>query len=66
MERKFKAVVICPGRWIPGRIRPGGQSLLRLSLLQRGLRRFVLRYSVAPAKYPTALLEASRAMWLIL
>lgn len=64
MNRKHKAVLICPG---------GGYSFtsdreaepVALAFLAKGIAAFVLRYSVAPAKYPTALLEASQAMWLI-
>ncbi len=64
LDRKFKAVLICPG---------GGYTFtsdreaepVALAFLAKGIAAFVLRYSVAPAKYPTALLEASRAMWLI-
>ncbi len=64
IERRHKAVLICPG---------GGYSFtsdreaepIALAFLAKGIAAFVLRYSVAPAKYPTALLEASKAIWLI-
>lgn len=63
-ERLHKAVLICPG---------GGYHFtsdreaepIALEFLSKGIAAFVLRYSVAPARYPTALLEVSRAMWII-
>jgi len=59
-NRKRPAVIICPG---------GGYAFtsdreaepLALEFMARGYQAFVLRYSVAPAKYPTALLEVAAA-----
>lgn len=64
IDRKHKAVLICPG---------GGYAFtsdreaepIALAFLAKGIAAFVLRYSVAPHKYPTALLEVSKAIWLI-
>ncbi len=64
MERKFKAVVICPGGGYQG-VSDREAEPVAFEFVAKGIAAFVLRYSVAPAKYPTALLEASRAMWLI-
>ena len=64
LERKHRAVLICPGgayRMVSER---EGEPVA-LEFLSKGIAAFVLNYSVAPAKYPTALLEASRAIWLI-
>lgn len=64
MTRKFKAVVICPGGGYAG-VSDREAEPVAFEFLAKGIAAFVLRYSVAPAKYPTALLEASRAIWLI-
>ncbi len=59
-NRKRPAVIICPG---------GGYAFtsdreaepLALAFMARGYQAFVLRYSVAPEKYPTSLLEVAAA-----
>lgn len=63
-KRKRASILICPG---------GGYTFtsdreaepIALNFVSRGYNAFVLRYSVAPARYPTALLEVSAAMALI-
>ncbi|OZG61752.1 acetylesterase [Bifidobacterium lemurum] len=64
MERRRPAVLVIPG---------GGYAMtsdreaepIALRFLAAGYQAFVLRYSVAPSRYPTALLEAAEAMRLI-
>lgn len=59
-NRTRPAIIICPG---------GGYAFtsdreaepLALSFMARGYQAFVLRYSVAPSMYPTALLEVAAA-----
>lgn len=61
INRKRKTVLICPG---------GGYRLvsdreaepIALKLVGEGFNAFVLRYSVAPASFPTALCEIATAM----
>lgn len=63
-ERKRPAVIICPG---------GGYEMtsdreaeaIAIKMLSYGFQAFVLRYSVAPAKYPTALIELARSVALV-
>ena len=63
-DRKRPAVLIVPG---------GGYEMtsdreaepIALAMLGYGFHAFVLRYSVAPSRYPVALLEAAEAMRLI-
>ena len=64
MNRRYKAVLICPGGGYQG-VSDREAEPVALAFLAKGIAAFVLRYSVAPARYPTALLEVSRAMWLI-
>lgn len=60
-ERRYPAMLILPG---------GGYSFtsdreaepIALKYLEAGFNCFVLRYSVAPAKYPSALLQAAAAV----
>ncbi|MDR3552786.1 MAG: alpha/beta hydrolase, partial [Clostridia bacterium] len=60
-DRKFPSIVICPG---------GGYEFtsdreaepVALNFAASGYNTFVLRYSLAPARYPQALLELSAAM----
>lgn len=63
-NRRHRAVLICPGGGY-GMTSDREAEPVALAFLAKGIAAFVLRYSCAPAKYPTALLEASRAMWLI-
>lgn len=63
-ERKHKAVLICPGGGY-GFTSDREAEPVACEFLAKGIAAFVLRYSCSPAKYPTALLEASRAMWII-
>ena len=61
INRKRPAVLVCPG---------GGYSMVSdreaepvaLKFLANGYSAFVLTYSVAPARYPTQLLEVSKAI----
>jgi acetyl esterase/lipase len=63
-NRRRPGILICPG---------GGYAFtsdreaepVALSFLSRGYNTFVLHYSVAPERYPTALLQASAAIALI-
>ena len=64
LNRKRPSILICPG---------GGYEFtsdreaepVALKFLSLGYNAFVLRYSVAPERYPTALLQVSAAMTLI-
>lgn len=64
LNRKRPSILICPG---------GGYEFtsdreaepVALKFLSFGYNAFVLRYSVAPEKYPTALLQVSAAMAMI-
>lgn len=61
LDRRFPAMLICPG---------GGYAFvsdreaepMALDYLSAGFNAFVLTYSVAPARYPSALLQAAAAM----
>ena len=64
MERTNQAVLICPGGGYQG-VSDREAEPIALALAGEGICAFVLRYSVAPNRYPTQLLEASRAMQLI-
>ncbi len=64
INRRNPAVVILPGggyEWLSDR----EAEPIALALAGDGICAFVLRYSVAPNRYPTQLLEVSRAVWLI-
>ena len=64
MARKNKAVLICPGGGY-GFTSDREAEPIALAFAGEGICAFVLRYSVAPDRYPIQLLEASRAMQLI-
>lgn len=64
LNRKHKAVLICPGGGYQG-VSDREAEYIALEFAAAGFCAFVLRYSVSPHRYPTQLLEISRAMWLI-
>jgi len=64
MKRRHKSVLICPGGGYQG-VSDREAEAVALEFAAAGFCAFVLRYSVAPNRYPTQLLEVSRAMWLI-
>jgi len=60
-ERKFPAILICPGgayAFVSDR----EAEPISLNYLAAGFNAFVLTYSVAPTRYPAALLQAAAAM----
>lgn len=63
-NRKRPAVLICPGGGY-GSCSPREAEPIAMKFAAAGYQAFVLDYSVAPAKYPRALEEASMAMALI-
>lgn len=63
-ERERGAVLVIPGgayAWVS----PREAEPIAMRVLASGRHAFVLRYSVAPARWPAALLDAARAMRLI-
>jgi len=64
LKRKHKTVLVCPGGGYQG-VSDREAEAVALEFAAAGFCAFVLRYSVAPNRYPTQLLEVSRAMWLI-
>lgn len=60
-NRKRPAVLICPGGGYE-LCSPREQEPIAMKFLAAGYQTFVLEYSVAPAKYPMALEEASMAV----
>ena len=57
------AVIICPGGGY-GLVAPGEGEPVALAFLAAGMQAFVLDYSVAPARYPAALMElAASVAW---
>lgn len=64
MTRRNQTVLICPGGGY-GFTSDREAEPLALAFLGEGFSAFVLRYSVAPERFPTQLLEVSRAMQLI-
>lgn len=60
-DRRYPSVLVCPGGGY-GFTSEREAEPIAFALLGRGLGVFVLRYSVAPAKYPKALLEVGAAM----
>lgn len=55
------AVVICPGGGY-GMVYPGEGEPIAMAFAARGIHAFVLNYSVAPMRFPGALLELSKAV----
>lgn len=64
INRKRPAVLICPGGGY-AMCSPREAEPIAMKFTAAGYQAFVLDYSVAPAKYPAALEEASEAMVLI-
>lgn len=62
--QKRPAVIICPGGGY-GFTSDREAEPVALRLLSAGINAFVLRYSVAPARYPCALLELARTVELV-
>lgn len=60
-DRRYPSVLVCPGGGY-GMTSDREAEPIAFALLGRGLGAFVLRYSVAPARYPKALLEVGAAM----
>ncbi|MEX1377476.1 MAG: alpha/beta hydrolase [Eubacteriales bacterium] len=60
-ERKRPAILIMPGGGYI-LVSPGEAEPIAMRYLARGFAVFILDYAVAPAKYPTAFLEAAMAM----
>ncbi|MFC6316106.1 alpha/beta hydrolase [Lapidilactobacillus achengensis] len=63
-QRQRPSVLICPGG---GYVMTSDREAepIAIKFLEQGFNAFILRYSVAPAHYPTALIEAATAMTLI-
>lgn len=61
LERRFPAMLICPGGGY-GFVSDREAEPVALDYLGAGFNAFVLTYSVAPARYPSALLQAAAAM----
>ena len=63
-KRRRPAVLVVPGG---GYVMTSDREAepIALTMLGHGLNAFVLRYSVAPSRYPVALIEAAQAMRLI-
>lgn len=59
-NRKRPAVIVCPGGGYAFRSDREAEPVA-LEFLTRGYQAFILNYSVAPVKYPAALLEAAAA-----
>ncbi len=64
MNRKNKAVLICPGGGYQGLCDREAEPVA-LAFAGAGICAFVLYYSVAPHRYPMQLMEVSRAMQVI-
>lgn len=62
--QKRPAVILCPGGGY-GFTSDREAEPVALRLVSAGINAFVLRYSVAPARYPCALLELARAVELV-
>lgn len=61
LERQFPAILICPGGGY-GFVSDREAEPIALKYLDAGFNAFVLTYSVAPARYPAALLQAAAAI----
>ncbi len=61
LERRFPAMLICPGGGY-GFVSDREAEPIALDYISAGFNAFVLTYSVAPAHYPSALLQAAAAM----
>ena len=61
LERRFPAILICPGGGY-GFVSDREGEPIALKYLEAGFCAFVLTYSVAPARYPSALLQAAAAI----
>jgi len=60
-ERRFPAILICPGGGY-GFVSERESEPIALKYLEAGFCAFVLTYSVAPAHYPSALLQTAAAI----
>ena len=64
INRKYPTVLICPGGGYSGTSDREAEPVA-LRFLSRGFNAAVLRYSCAPARYPTQLIETSAALTLL-